>query len=74
MQKAASMASMLVLFFSQTVLIFGLLTRSACATAIFEISACTTCATVLFVGCAFAQLVQTAQFLQVQLTQMAQEP
>ena len=41
---------------------------------IFEISACTTCATVLSVGCAFAQLVQTAHFLQVQLTQMAQEP
>ena len=35
MQKAASMASMLVLFFSQTVLIFGLLTRSAYATADF---------------------------------------
>ena len=28
----------------------------------------------LFVGCAYAQLVQTAQFLQVQLIQMAQEP
>ena len=38
------------------------------------LQACPTCATVLFVGCVFAQLVQTAQFLQVQLTQMAQEP
>ena len=35
MQKAASMASMLVLFFSQIVLIFGLLTCSTCATAYF---------------------------------------
>ena len=35
MQKAASMASMLVLFFSQTVQIFVLKTRSACTTANF---------------------------------------
>ena len=73
-KKRQAWQACLCYFFSQTVLIFGLLTRSACATAVFEISACTTCATVLFVGCAFAQLVQTAQFLQVQLTQMAQEP
>ena len=62
------------IFLPQTVLIFGSRRAAPVQLQIFEITTCTTCANVLFVGCAFAQLVQTAQFLQLQLTEVAQEP
>ena len=55
MQKAASM---LVLFFSQTVLIFGMKTHSTCAIAHFWNVNMHRCA---FFGCELAQLVQPAQ-------------
>ena len=62
MQKAASMASTACAIFLPNCANFWAVDAPV-QLLFFGISTCTDCATVLFLGCAFAQLVQPAQFV-----------